>query len=176
MRTAGATGSTPRPERSERNVEVTQRTDYAIRILLSLALAPEGQTLSARALGEMQDVPYAFARGIVSDLVRAGFATSRRGAGGGVALARPAAEISLLAVIESTEGEVGLGLCTHDPDHCHRMEGCAMHAVWLEAEAQLRVFLAARTIADLVTDPTALDPTVGPARPAALHEEVTPVR
>jgi Rrf2 family protein len=157
-------------------VEVTRRTDYAIRILLSLALAPEGRPLSARALGEMQDVPYAFARGIVSDLVRAGFATSRRGAGGGIALARPAAEVSLLAVIESTEGEIGLGLCTHDPDYCHRMNGCSMHKVWLEAEAQLRVFLAGRTIADLAADPTVLDPTAGPAPAATTHEEVTPVR
>lgn len=157
-------------------MEITRHTDYAIRMLLSLARAPEGQPLSARELGRMQDVPYAFARGIASKLVRAGFATSRRGGGGGVVLARPANEITVLSVIESTEGNVGLGLCTHDPDYCHRVDGCAMHQVWMEAEAQLRTFLAARTIADLVTGPSMPSPLRGFPRSVAGDKEVAPMR
>jgi Rrf2 family iron-sulfur cluster assembly transcriptional regulator len=144
-------------------VEITRHTDYAIRMLVSLAGATEGRPVSARELARAQDVPYAFARGIVSDLVRAGFATGRRGTGGGVMLARPAAEITVLAVIESTEGDVSLGLCTHDTDYCHRTDGCAMHRVWMEAEARLRSFLATRTIADLVMN----SPTPRPADPAS---------
>ena len=157
-------------------MEITRHTDYAIRMLLALACAPGGRPLSARELGRMQDVPYAFARGIVSDLVRAGFVTSRRGAGGGVMLARPATEITVLSVIESTEGEVGLGLCTHDPDYCHRVDGCAMHQVWIEAEAQLRGFLDARTIADLVMAPATPSLACEASAMTAVEKEVVPLQ
>ena len=82
----------------------------------------------------------------------------------------------MLSVIESTEGDVGLGLCTHDPDYCHRVEGCAMHQVWIEAEAQLRAFLGGRTIADLVTGPVMPSLTREASPTAASGKEVTPVR
>jgi len=157
-------------------VEITRRTDYAVRILLALARTPDAGALSARELGRVQDVPYSFARSIVSDLVRAGFVVSRRGARGGVTLARPAADISLLSVVESTEGDIGLGLCTRDPDYCHRMDGCAMHQVWMEAEAQLRAFLGARTIADLAKGPAMPSLTRASSPEAATDKEVTPVR
>lgn len=160
---------------SRRELEITRRTDYAIRILLSLARTPDARPLSARELGRLQDVPYSFARSIVSELARAGFVVSRRGRGGGVTLARPAAAVTVLSIIESTEGDIGLGLCTHDPDYCHRVEGCAMHRVWMEAEAQLRAFLGERTIADLATGATLPRPARR-SSPAAAGKEVTPVR
>lgn len=141
-------------------MEITRRTDYAIRMLISLAREPEGQPVSAGELGRRQDVPHALARGIVSQLARAGFVASRRGAGGGVVLARPAGEIDVLSVVEAIEGRIGLGLCTNDPGYCHRVDACVMHRVWAEAEQRLRSFLGTRTIADL----------------SAPAEEVTPVR
>jgi DNA-binding IscR family transcriptional regulator len=64
-------------------------------------------------------------------------------------LARPAAEISVLSVIESIEGPVALGLCTSDPEYCSQVGVCIMHRVWKEAEAQLRRILADRSIAYL---------------------------
>ena len=70
-------------------MEVSRRTDYAIRILLELARS-DGAPVSVRALAETQDVPYAFARGIQRELVSAGLVESRRGALGGIMLARRA--------------------------------------------------------------------------------------
>ena len=76
-------------------MEVSRRTDYAIRMLLELARS-DGAPISVRSLAESQDVPYAFARGIQRELVAAGLVESRRGAHGGIVLARPAERISLL--------------------------------------------------------------------------------
>jgi len=70
-------------------MEVSRRTDYAIRMLLQLARS-DGEPISVRALAEAQDVPYAFARGIQRGLVSAGLVESRRGTHGGIILARPA--------------------------------------------------------------------------------------
>jgi DNA-binding IscR family transcriptional regulator len=71
-------------------------------------------------------------------------------------LGRPAGSISLLSVVESVEGPVGLSLCTSDPDFCRFAEDCAMHQVWLEAEDLLRGYLSSHTLADLAAGVGAL--------------------
>lgn len=137
-------------------MEITRRTDYAIRMLIALARAPEG-ALSAAYLAHAQNVPYALARGILSELARGGFVTTRRGAGGGVMLARPAAAIDALSIVECVEGPLCLGLCTEDPDYCRQVNTCVMHKVWKEAEAQVRSVLATRSLAYLADQDNASD-------------------
>jgi Rrf2 family protein len=132
-------------------MEITRRTDYAIRMLIALARVPEGESCSARELALEQRVPHPLARGILSELARAGFVKTRRGSGGGVVLARPASETSVLSVVECLEGPVTLGLCTTDVDYCDQVDVCVMHRVWEEAEGQLRNLLASRTLAYLAT-------------------------
>ncbi len=133
-------------------MEITRRTDYAIRMLIALARLPEGQSCSARRLSLEQRVPHPLARGILSELARAGFVNTRRGSGGGVALARPAGEITVLSLVESLEGPVTLGLCTTDTEYCDQVDACVMHEVWMEAEDQLRGLLASRTLAYLANE------------------------
>ena len=132
-------------------MEVTRRTDYAIRMLSALSREPMGVYVSAADLSHRQEVPRALARGILSDLARAGFVTGRKGAGGGMCLARRPEEITLLSVIESVEGSIDLSLCTAEPEYCRFAEDCAMHGIWLEAEDLLKGFFAARTLADLAS-------------------------
>lgn len=143
-------------------MEITRRTDYAIRILLALARLPQGARLSARELGRLQEVPYAFARGILTELVAAGFITSRRGVGGGVCLARPAQSITLLDVVEAMEGRVNLNLCTRDPEYCGRAGDCFMHQIWQEAERALRRSLASYDFASLAAGQRPRFPAVDP--------------
>ena len=132
-------------------VEITRRTDYALRIILALARQPEGPALSSRELGRLQEVPHPFARGILTQLARAGLVISRRGSGGGVLLARPAAQISVLDVMEALEGPLTLNLCTRDPDYCGRADACVMHQVWLETERLLRAHLGDKDMAALAS-------------------------
>jgi Rrf2 family protein len=130
-------------------VEVSRRTDYAIRILLDLA-ASDGEPVSVRVIAERQDVPYAFARGIGSELVSAGLAESTRGVTGGLVLARPAEQISLLDIYEAMQGPVSCSVCTNDPGWCKRMGGCTVHAVWAEADGMVREYLGSKSLAGLV--------------------------
>jgi len=130
-------------------VEVSRRTDYAIRILLELARS-DGEPLSVRALAETQDVPYAFARGIQRELVASGLVESRRGAHGGIFLARPAEMISLLEVVEAMQGAPSCSVCTSDPGWCKRVGGCAVHGVWSEADKLVSDYLGTRSLAGLI--------------------------
>ena len=133
-------------------MEVTRRTDYAIRMLLELARAEDSRPVSVRSLAESQQVPYAFARGIQRDLVASGLVESHRGTSGGITLARKSSEITLLEVVEAMQGPVSCSVCTGDPDWCGRMKECEMHRVWAGADAVLREYLGGRTLASLAGD------------------------
>ncbi len=130
-------------------MRVSRRTDYAIRILLELVRS-DGTPLSVRALAESQDVPYAFARGIQRELVGAGLVESRRGAHGGIVLARPAETITLLDVVVALQGEPSCSACTSDPNWCKRFSGCSVHGVWSEADRMVSEYLGSKSLAGLI--------------------------
>ena len=130
-------------------MEVTRRTDYAIRILLELARVGGGP-LSVRELAEGQGVPYAFARGIQRELVAAGLVDSRRGASGGITLARPADEVTLLGIANAMQGDVSCSVCSRDPKWCSRMSECEVHKVWREVDSRVSEVLGAKSLAGLL--------------------------
>ena len=130
-------------------MEVTRRTDYAIRILRELARIGGGP-LSVRELAERQGVPYAFARGIQRELVAAGLATTLRGARGGIKLARPAADINLLQIAIAMQGDVSCSVCSRDLDWCDRMPECDVHQVWLDIDSMVADYLASKSLEALV--------------------------
>jgi Rrf2 family protein len=129
--------------------EISRRTDYAIRILVELAGRGGGGRLSARRLGEALEIPYPFARRIVTQLAAAGFVDTRRGVGGGVGLARPAADISLRDIVCSLDGSISLNECTRTPGFCSRSAECPVHEAWLEADGVLDRFLEAKDLASM---------------------------
>ena len=130
-------------------MEITRRTDYAIRILMELARS-DGGPVSVRTLATSQDVPYAFARGIQRDLTAAGLVESRRGAAGGAMLARSAEDITLLDVVHATQTNSSCSVCTNDPAWCNRMGGCAVHRVWREADEMMAKYLGTKSLAGLI--------------------------
>ncbi len=130
-------------------MEVTRRTDYAIRILLELARAGGGP-LSVREISERQAVPYAFARGIQRELVATGLVTTRRGARGGIVLARTPAEITLRDVADAMQGDVSCSVCSRDPKWCDRMADCEVHKVWQEVDSMVGDYLATKSLAGLL--------------------------
>lgn len=130
-------------------MEVTRRTDYAIRLLLELARVGGGP-LSVRELAERQGVPYAFARGIQRELVSVLLVTARRGAHGGIVLARPAEEISLLDIANAMQGDVSCSVCSRDPKWCDRMSNCEVHQVWREVDSIVGDYLATKSLAGLL--------------------------
>jgi Rrf2 family protein len=130
-------------------MEITRRTDYAIRILLELARSGGGP-LSVRLLAEKQDVPYAFARGIHRDLAAAGLVEARRGSAGGAMLARSPHEITLLDVLHATQGSASCAVCSRDMTWCKRVAGCVVHRVWREADEMMVRYLGSKSLTGLI--------------------------
>lgn len=130
-------------------MEISRRADYAIRIVLALA-SSDGEPLSVRLVADEQDVPHAFARSIQHELVLAGLVTSKRGAHGGMVLARPADELTLLDVVEGVQGPISVSVCAREENWCPRDSYCQVHRVWKNADNLLRGYLGSITIKQLI--------------------------
>lgn len=130
-------------------LQLTMTGEYAVRAMMHLAALPPGTTVQIADIAVEWDVPEVFLRKIVTQLSRSGLVASYRGRGGGVALGREAASITLLDVIECIEGPLALNDCVTNPGSCHRIPTCAVHAVWHEAQVALREVLTKRSLADL---------------------------
>ncbi|HET6878062.1 MAG TPA: Rrf2 family transcriptional regulator [Jatrophihabitans sp.] len=131
-------------------MQISAKTDYAVRALLSLA-AREPELVKIDTVISEQGLPRKFVEAILGELRRAGLVRSQRGAEGGYALARPAAEITLGAVIRAVDGPLAevRGLRPNETTYA----GVAQHlpAVWVAVRASLRRVLDETTIADVLS-------------------------
>jgi Rrf2 family protein len=120
-----------------------------------LACCPQGHVASLHDIGQARDIPESFLAKILQSLVHAGLAVSQRGAHGGFALARPAAEITMRDVIEAVDGPISLNQCVLWPEDCDRSGDCRVHRAWVSAQEQLMSVLDNVTLASLAPEPVA---------------------
>jgi Rrf2 family iron-sulfur cluster assembly transcriptional regulator len=134
-------------------MEISRRTDYGVRVILDLAIQSQKERTSTQEIAERQNIPGPFLAKIISQLALSGLITTYRGAGGGVSLARPASEISLLHVIEALDGPLRLNRCVIEPSACPRDEYCPVHHIWAKAQEDLTSLLSGTTFDDLASAP-----------------------
>jgi Rrf2 family protein len=131
-------------------VQISAKTDYAIRALLSLA-AREPDLVKIDTVVTEQGLPRKFVEAILGELRRAGLVRSQRGADGGYALARPAAEIMLGSVIRTVDGPLAevRGLRPHETTYA----GVAEHLpeVWVAVRSSLRSVLDETSLAQVLS-------------------------
>jgi Rrf2 family protein len=130
-------------------ISISRETDYAARVILHLSLQPPGSRTTARQIAEQRLIPRALVRRVVTRLSAAGLVVTARGNDGGIALARPAAEISLLEVVEALEGPLALNACTVEPGICPLMPVCTVHDAWVQARNVMRETLGGINFAAL---------------------------
>jgi Rrf2 family protein len=77
---------------------------YAICGVFDLAYNGRDEPVQVRVISERQAIPARYLEQIFRRLRQGGVLTSKRGPGGGYSLARPAAQITLRALVEAVEG------------------------------------------------------------------------
>ena len=131
-------------------MQISAKTDYAVRALLSLA-AHEPHLVKIDTVVTEQGMPRKFVEAILGELRRAGLVRSQRGAEGGYALARPAKEITLGAVLRAVDGPLAevRGLRPHETEY----SGVAQHLpeVWVAVRGALRRVLDETTLAQVLS-------------------------
>ncbi len=85
-------------------MRLSRASAYALGAVLQLAHAPAGMPVPCSQLAKQGQMPERFLLQVLRNLVNHGILVSTRGVDGGYALARSLDEISLLQILEATEG------------------------------------------------------------------------
>jgi len=131
---------------------LSQTTGYAVHALVCLD-EQSGHANLIRDIAGRTGIPKPYFARIFNDLAHRGLVTAKRGYRGGIALARPADEISLLQVVEAVEGPNWMGPCLLGVDDCTACRICPTHAVWQRASEQIKAVLGKTTLADVTASP-----------------------
>ena len=131
---------------------VTQKCQYALRALFELAKREGSGAAPAGELADAQAIPKRFLEVILHQLRQGGFVESQRGKEGGFYLARPAAEVTVGAVIRFMDGPISPVDCHRGrPDHDCPLRGqCVFRGLWDEARVALERVYDTRSLKDLV--------------------------
>ncbi|MBX9790511.1 MAG: Rrf2 family transcriptional regulator [Pirellulales bacterium] len=129
--------------------------EYALRAVVWLAREP-ARTESADHLAERTKVPRRYLHKVLQDLVRANMVRSQSGPGGGYALARPPAKITVLDVVNAVVPlerirRCPLGLSSHT-----RL--CPLHAELDRVYAATELALSRVSIAHLLRSTSSIVP------------------
>lgn len=81
----------------------SQTVEYAMRAMVHLCSTQQGEALTSEVIAERTRVPRGYLSKVMRDLVLADLVTSQRGPNGGFSLARPAAQISMLDVVNAVD-------------------------------------------------------------------------
>jgi Rrf2 family protein len=130
---------------------LTKRTGDAIRVLVHLAMMPEGAKQTSAELARVCGVSPGNMPTMVANLGRSGLLVCTPGRGGGCRLARPAEAITMAEVLEALEGALELDRCAIDDRRCSEREHhCGMHRTMRDTHAALISNLSGLTLAEAV--------------------------
>jgi Rrf2 family protein len=129
-------------------VYVSARTDYAVRAMLAIT-AEHPRLVKAAGLAAVQDIPLSFLQGILLDLRRAGLLHSHRGVDGGYALARPADEITVGAVVRAVGGALTTVRGLPTATTIYHGAATGLRDVWVAVEEAIEGVVDHRTLAQL---------------------------
>ena len=126
----------------------SQTVEYALRAAVFLASRP-GEPATTEEVAERTMVPAAYLAKILQGLARAGIVRSQRGVGGGVMLAKPPSELTILEVVNAVEPIKRIRTCPLGlPTHGARL--CPLHRRVDAAMAQVEAAFGGTTLAEVL--------------------------
>ncbi len=134
---------------------LTNKGKYGLKAMVHLARLAAGVTVQSAEIADAERISKKFLDAILLDLRNAGFIRSKKGPGGGYALARPAEEIGVGAIIRALDGPLAPIACAsrtaYQPcDDCHDLVSCAVRLTMLEVRDAMAEVLDGMTLAEMV--------------------------
>lgn len=130
---------------------VSTKAQYGLRALVEIGRRG-GEAVPLKDVAERQGLSQHYLEQIASNLRRAGFIKSIRGAHGGYRLARPAEAINAYDVVTALEGSIAPVSCVEDDHVCDSRNVCGTQNLWFRVDAALRDVLGNTTLGDLIAE------------------------
>ncbi len=153
-------------------MRLTVKSEYGLLAMIDLACRVDEGPVSSREISDRQGIPGKYLEQLFVALRRAGLVGAVRGARGGFTLGRPAAEITVLDIVEALEGSLRPTVCDGERAAvCGRGDACAAADVWERATAAVRGVLESTTISSLARTQVVLDETASTIEPSAGRQD-----
>ena len=145
-------------------MRITTLAEYGVICALHLARRVDDGPITGREIAETEQLPADYVEQILLRLRRAGIIRSTRGAHGGYALAKDAAEISIRDVIAASETTTFDLHCVSHPvgeERCSSSHNCSIRPVWMLLQRKIDDVLDGVRLADLLSEESEVRVRVG---------------
>ena len=119
--------------------------------MADLAKHGAGEAIPLSAIAERQQISLAYLEQLFAKLRRAGLVDSARGRSGGYRLRRPAASITVAAVLRAVDEGIRMTRCRgEDTPPCMAGQRCLTHGLWDALGEQIAGFLESVTLLEVL--------------------------
>jgi Rrf2 family protein len=142
---------------------LTNKGKYGLKAMVHLAGLQPGELAQVQEMADSNSIPKKFLDQILSELRNAGLVFSKKGKGGGYALARTAREINVGQIVRVLDGPLAPIQCAsvtayRSCDDCSDEKVCAVRLIMVKARNAIAEVLDHHTLADMraLGEPTAV--------------------
>jgi len=130
-------------------MQLSNTSQYAIRMLAYMADHKDTSLINATELSEALQIPYKFLTKIMTELVKTDFITSIRGREGGYTLNREASDIKVDDILKVFHDSIQDEQCVLGIGFCNGMCKCALHDQWMEPKLLLQKMFRESSLEDI---------------------------
>ncbi len=123
-----------------------------IRAVVWLSTKPQDEYFHIQTISNALDLPYHFLAKSLQKLVHTNILLSRRGSNGGVKLAKPSVEITLISIIDAVDGSAFFDACVLGIGDCEDEKPCALHAQWEKWRTEMQEMYSAMRLNEITDD------------------------
>jgi Rrf2 family protein len=133
---------------------LTKKAKYALKAALHLARREADGAVLIADIAAAEKIPKKFLESILLTMKNRGILVSRKGRGGGYALARPAAQVSFGEIVRVMDGPLAPVPCVsvtayHRCEECPSEERCEIRGVMQRVRDSISAVLDATSLADV---------------------------
>lgn len=130
-------------------MQLSNTSQYAIRILAYMADKKDSQLINATELAEILYIPYKFLTKIMTDLVKVGLVESIRGREGGYKLKKETSDIMVGDILDVFNDSIKDEQCVLGIGFCNGICKCALHDQWMEPKLLLQKMFRESSLEDI---------------------------
>lgn len=130
---------------------LSRTSQYAVQAMIYMATQPPGAPVLNKDIAARLNVPAPYLAKILQSLSKGGLLYSFRGRLGGFCLREEAAQVSLMQLLQLTEGTDFTQSCLLGLKRCSDETACPVHARWLPIKEKVIEMLNQMSLADLAT-------------------------
>ena len=130
-------------------MQLSNSSQYAIRILAYMADKKDSKLLNATELAKTLYIPYKFLTKIMTELVKSGLVISIRGRDGGYKFKKKTSEIMVSDILAIFNDSIKNEQCVLEIGFCNGLCKCALHDQWVEPRHLLQKMFEESSLEDI---------------------------